>query len=154
MKPNPNSKEYRIKGPYRILNFTSTSRPIYVVHGVYKKLIKDYDGSIPLAGNPAAIDLEVNVKFDMQTFWKGKAVEKLSDLDNYPIKSLAPGIVNVNGLRSPFLFYGNCWFQVDQTVVNREEKIEEEDSQLCFMSSIDKMEKQHTANTHTLKRKR
>lgn len=141
-------KTIKIKGPFRILNFTLTSRPIFVIHGIYKHLIKNSGGRLPLAGMPAEMDLEFDIKINTDILWKGKAVQRVSDLLNVEITSLAPGFVAVEGIKSPFLFYGNCWIQLAHTHLVKDEicKTDEElanddeDGQLRFATAITKQE--------------
>lgn len=135
----------RVKGPYRILNYSLTGRPIFIAHYQFKKLMSAAGGRLPLAGVPASIDIDLEVKFDVTALWRDKeALEKVSDLTDYPIKGLAPGIIYVKEVRSTFLFYGNVWFHLDQSVRNTEEPSEDEDGQLRFKNSIQQMEKSTT----------
>lgn len=140
-------KEYertiiRIKGPFRILNYELNPRPIFLAHGLFKRLMTQAGGRLPLAGVPASVDLDIEVKLDAELRWRDKqAVIKLSDLAAYPVKGLAPGTVYVEEARCNFLFYGNCWWHLDPTVRNTEAPTEDEEGQQRFMKSIEKMEK-------------
>ena len=135
----------RVKGPYRIINYELNPRPIFVSHSLFKRLMTTAGGRIPLAGVPAGIDLDLEVKLDASPHWRDKkAVDKVSDLATYPIKGLAAGIVFVEEAKCTFLFYGNCWWHLDQSLRNNEEVTEDEEGQNRFKKSIDQMEQGRT----------
>lgn len=139
----------RIKGAYRMISFGLNSRPIFVSHPLFKRLMTSAGGRLPLAGPPRGIDLDISVKLDAEPVWREKeALNKVSDLDNFPIKSLAPGIVYIASVRSVFLFYGNAWFHLDQTLRNKDEVTEDEDGQKRFAKAIEKMEDNRASLTH------
>ena len=143
-KPQYERTIIRIKGPYRIINYELNPRPIFLAHGLFKRMMTNAGGRLPLAGVPAGVDIDLEVKLDAELRWRDKqAVAKLSDLAAYPVKGLAPGTVFVEEARCNFLFYGNCWWHLDQTVRNTEEPAEEEEGQQRFTKSIDQMEKDH-----------
>ncbi len=132
----------RVKGPFRIINYELNPRPIFLAHGLFKRLMTQAGGRLPLAGVPAGVDIDMEVKLEAELRWRDKqSVDKLSDLAAYPIKGLAPGTVYVEEARCNFLFYGNCWWHLDPTVRNTEAPTEDEEGQQRFMKSIDKMEK-------------
>lgn len=139
---NP-KKTFVVSGPFRIISYGLETRPIFIGHSLYKKMLSDAGGRLPLAGNPTDMDMSFQLDFQSIPVWKHAEVERVQDLLNIKITSLAPGVVVVREAIAPFLFYGNAWFhllrmQVKQNTLRPNNTAEDE--QTNFMTQINNME--------------